>query len=380
MILFLKALFYTLFDSLVSIRAKSSPSSQELIIVKLDAIGDYVLFRNYLKSIKESPKYKNWKVTLVGNALWKDLATHLDTNEVDSFIWINKKQYMRNLNYRASLISKLREKSYDVLMAPTFSRTYFDDLINRSIPSQRKITWKGDQVNQSNFYQTISNSFYHELVETTKLNMFEFQRNNEFFTKVLSLNLKDLKLSITSSSPTNDSNYIVVFPGAGVEFRQWSWKKFAGLIKLLVQEYSGKVILAGGPADVEVCENISDQVGGHQIEVHAGKSPLHELPKLLSQATALISNETGAVHLAAAVNCPSICISNGNHFGRFNPYPSVLNKKVWHIYPRLIADNIENFAELIRLYGHGSELDINTITIEEVFNIYKNQIERNHEV
>ncbi len=49
------------------------PPSNSLLIVRLDAIGDYILFRNFLKVIRNSEKFNNYTITLCGNTLWKDI-------------------------------------------------------------------------------------------------------------------------------------------------------------------------------------------------------------------------------------------------------------------------------------------------------------------
>ena len=47
-----------------------------LLIIKTDAIGDYILFRNFLSEVRNLSLYKNYKIILCGNELWKDIALH----------------------------------------------------------------------------------------------------------------------------------------------------------------------------------------------------------------------------------------------------------------------------------------------------------------
>ena len=70
----------------------------------------------------------------------------------------------------------------------------------------------------------------------------------------------------------------------------------------------------------------------------AGKTELTELSGLLSLSQLTISNDTGAVHLAAAIGTPMVCILGGGHFGRFVPYPKLSGqtnslKVVYHKMP-----------------------------------------------
>ena len=52
----------------------------------------------------------------------------------------------------------------------------------------------------------------------------------------------------------------------------------------------------------------------------AGKTSLQQLTTIIAGAQLLVSNETSAVHIAAAVGVPSVCIVGGGHYGRFVPY------------------------------------------------------------
>ena len=57
--------------------------SNRILIVRLDALGDYILFRNYIRCIKHAPKFKGYKLTLLGNIGFKDIAEAYDKNVID---------------------------------------------------------------------------------------------------------------------------------------------------------------------------------------------------------------------------------------------------------------------------------------------------------
>jgi ADP-heptose:LPS heptosyltransferase len=97
-----------------------------------------------------------------------------------------------------------------------------------------------------------------------------------------------------------------------------------------------------------------------------GQIPLTSLVKYLEDAELLISNETSPVHIAAAVNTPVICISNGNHLGRFNPYPREIFQDAHYIYPGAV-ESIINAGHLDKnSFRFKSKLDINEITPDSV--------------
>jgi hypothetical protein len=87
LIRFFKIVRLILADNIVSIpKSASKIPSKELLIVKTDAIGDYILFRNLLPYIRNSKRFQGYKIVLLGNVIWKDLAEFYDKDFVDEFI------------------------------------------------------------------------------------------------------------------------------------------------------------------------------------------------------------------------------------------------------------------------------------------------------
>src|ERR1700761_7079681 len=67
--------------------AKFRSPQKRLLIIKTDAIGDYILFRNFLEVVRSSEAYKDYKIHLLGNVLWSDLALKYDSRFTDEFIF-----------------------------------------------------------------------------------------------------------------------------------------------------------------------------------------------------------------------------------------------------------------------------------------------------
>ena len=67
-------------------KSPSNNSSNKLLIVKLDEIGDYILFRNLLKFIREANKFRDYSITLCGNKAWKEIFDLYDSEFVENTI------------------------------------------------------------------------------------------------------------------------------------------------------------------------------------------------------------------------------------------------------------------------------------------------------
>ena len=92
----LVVLFTALLDQWAKYRYQPQESAKAaLLVIKVDEIGDYVLFRNYLQALKTNQQFQVDELHLLGNQAWRSLAEHFDDKVVDRFIWISPKQFLQ---------------------------------------------------------------------------------------------------------------------------------------------------------------------------------------------------------------------------------------------------------------------------------------------
>ena len=94
-------------------------------------------------------------------------------------------------------------------------------------------------------------------------------------------------------------------PGAKWPTKMWPAEHFIELGKRLVKELNGKILIFGGPDEVEICSGIRDGIGDKAILL-TGKKTLKESATLISKCNLFISNDSGPMHMASAVNTPVI--------------------------------------------------------------------------
>ena len=105
------SVLYELILGVVKISAIKT-QNESLLLIKNDEIGDYILFRNFLKDIRKSKKYEGYQITLLGNIIWKQLFDEFDNAYVDEVIWIEKKKFQKDLRYRFALLKTIRKKGF----------------------------------------------------------------------------------------------------------------------------------------------------------------------------------------------------------------------------------------------------------------------------
>ena len=131
---------------------KSDTHSNNLLIVRLDEIGDFVLFQNFIELIRNSDKYQNYRISLCGNLVWRDLAEVTLQNAVDHFIWVDKKKFEKSLRYKYQLLKKIYSEGYSVVINPHYTRgILYDDSIVRSSKAPVKVGSEGSSESHTNW-------------------------------------------------------------------------------------------------------------------------------------------------------------------------------------------------------------------------------------
>jgi ADP-heptose:LPS heptosyltransferase len=311
--------------------------SKRLLIIKTDAIGDYILFRNFLEIVKSSPLYSGYRIDLLGNLLWQDIALKYDSGYVNEFIFINAEALNDAPLKVFKLAYRLFVNNYEAVLQPTYSRTFITDGLAAFTAAKQITGFEGDTERIPLKYKTKTDKFYTQLLKLPDDAFFEFDRFVFFFKSVLKQPISILApfISVEKTSPGG----IVIFPGSGVLKRSWEPGKFLDLLKLLLANTSKFIYLAGGPSETELCRYLADNLPRGRIYNLAGKTSLSELITLIGNADLVISNETSAVHIAAATKTKSICLLGGGHFGRFAPYPGRAENNPLCVYEKMDCYN-----------------------------------------
>lgn len=365
---------YPLMEIITKITHRNTKiTPKTLLIVRLDAIGDYVLFRNFLELLRKDPPYQDYHITLCGNSVWQSLAETYDKQWIDEFIWVDIVDFYYKSSYRFETLQKIAEKGYDVVLNSVAARSFHrEDAIVNVVKANHKIgshtrVWE----NMSSRKKKISDKYYTQLIPVEDYDDFEFLVNQKFFDKILqvapSTRITKTHLPVAPNKQTLPANYATIAPSANAIIRRWDSKHFAQVADFLYENYQIQSVILGGKGDKPLADIIiaTSKYPDQLIDL-TGKTSVLDMVNIIGNSTILVANESGGTHIAVATNIPVVCISNGTTFGRFTPYPTFLAENNRTVYPQEIKELWHDKAQLIKLYASGSSLNINSITPEEV--------------
>ena len=352
-----------------------------VFLIRTDNIGDYILFRNFLPYIRHSKKYRNRKLVLIGNTIWRDLAEHYDSAFIDASMWLDVGKYKKSLWYKYGFLFKIWWQNPLEIVNIAHSHIKITDDLTIASKAKFRTTCLGDDINLIPPAETLEKSmgYYNKIINSLPNTTFEFFRNKAFIENWLDEAVDIARMSFEGiEKKENNQQIIGFFIGAHSIYRQWDINNFVDLIEAIHTHFPSFYIeIYGGKGDytegVRLENSVSKTV---KISNFCGKTTVSELVVKIAHCRLLISNESSAVHIAAAVDTPTVCVANGERFGRFSPYPVQMSTCINTIFPHESFYFEENYKDYTHKFQYKSTMDINTITPEVVlptiFSILKN--------
>ncbi|MCH8306349.1 MAG: glycosyltransferase family 9 protein [Candidatus Marinimicrobia bacterium] len=117
-----------------------------------------------------------------------------------------------------------------------------------------------------------------------------------------------------------NKKYIVMAPGAGYFTKRWLPEYFAILADELIEKNKKEIFLIGSAADKGICDEIKKSMNNYVHDL-SGNYGLLETAAIIDASDALITNDTGMMHIAVSQKIPVLAFfgSSTEELGFF-PY------------------------------------------------------------
>ena len=330
-LIIIRSLLFILFDSIALWVAIVPKHNQQklVLLVRQDAIGDFIL---WLDTAKEYRKYyppENCKIILIGNALWSDLAKGLPF--WDEVLPVNVKAFKTLSRYRWNILRKVRNYGAEIAIQPTYSREFYHgDSLIRASNASKKVSSAGNMSNRDQLKSILADRWHTELIPSSPGQLSELERNAEFFSgfikKLYLPSYPELELSGDCNiQELKRKSFYILSLGANKKYREWPYKYYAKIAQKIHKKTGWLGLICGAENEFDLGEHLK-KLCDAPLQNYTGQTTLSELTCLLAKSQILISNETGTAHIANAVGTPTVCILGGGHFGRFVPYPELSGK------------------------------------------------------
>jgi lipopolysaccharide heptosyltransferase II len=120
---------------------------------------------------------------------------------------------------------------------------------------------------------------------------------------------------------------IGINPGGDRANRRWPAANFAALACELAGQIGARILIFGGPGEESAAAAIHQSLNGAAVNL-VGQLALHELPYFLSRCDLLITNDSGPMHIAAALKVPVVALFGPESPALFGPCSSPERSRV----------------------------------------------------
>lgn len=272
---------------------------KNLLIVRTDRIGDVVLSLPLAGIIKKH--YPECKVSFLVRCYTESIVK--GNPNVDEILLL--KEFENKISFNEN-INQLIQKNFDsaLVVYPTLPTAW---IIFRSGIKHRVGTgyrWYSFLFNHKVFEHR-KYAERHELEFNVKM-LLEFDINESIEKSNVNFNiivdeskLEKVKSILKFNGWKKDEKIIIIHPGSGGSAVDFPSQKFNELMKKIEANQNSFLIVTGLPSEKKLCDEIT--AGTTSLNL-AGELNLEELTALISHCDIFISNSTGPIHIASALN------------------------------------------------------------------------------
>jgi heptosyltransferase-2 len=286
---------------------------QNILIRGVNWIGDAVLTIPAVRSVRHA--FPDAHISLLVKPWVAEIFS--ESPDIDEIIMYGENY--RGLRGKLRLAKKLREKKFDmaILLQNAFDaallarlagipeRTgYKRDgrgfLLTNAVPVEKGILRQHQVLYYLNLLKSAG-------IKTSDTQPYIFLKDDE---------RQGARNLLSSYFPADKGPLVGINPGATYgSAKRWLPDRFAEVIYRTIRELDGRVVIFGSQSEVEIADEILFEtekldIGqeASRILMISGKTSLRELAALISECDAFVTNDSGPMHMAAALLVPTIAI------------------------------------------------------------------------
>jgi len=112
---------------------------------------------------------------------------------------------------------------------------------------------------------------------------------------------------------------VALVPGARWSSKQWPAERFAAVAEALHRDFGCTAAVVGGPGDGALAARVGAATSAPVLDL-TGRTTLKQLAALFDRGLLTIANDTGPMHISAAVGTPTVAIFGPTDPARLGPY------------------------------------------------------------
>lgn len=282
-----------------------------ILIISLQGLGDLLLTTPLLHGLKSA--YPASKLTVLTFEANRDILN--DNQDVDEIVVFEKAQ-KENIFKILNLTGKIRNRHFDLAICayPSGLRSAFiaylggvSERLGQGLSQFKGLGWLFTR------QVPITEIKHAVLMNMDFLKLLDVAPKEARPEVKLHVSDRDLKFArdFLRSNGITESDLVVAIHAGGGEltaaYRNWPLDRFAKVADALAERYKAKIIFIGGRDD-ESSVTIVTKAMKQKALVATGQMSLGQTAALLTEVKLLLCNNSGPMHIAAALNVRTVSI------------------------------------------------------------------------
>ncbi|HAH20819.1 MAG: hypothetical protein A2Y00_02995 [Omnitrophica WOR_2 bacterium GWF2_43_52] len=284
-----------------------------ILAVRNDRFGEFLLTLPALYALKEH--YPGAELTLVVNGSVAELAARIPCVD-EVIVWENKKHGFLEIGRFAA---QTAGKKYDLCVIFNPSKELNIVSFLAGIPARCGYNRKwGFLLNRTTEDKKHLGSMHETEYNLELLKTIGISTGSQPLNFLLDIRDDDFSDKRLVHRGLSSKNFIIIHPWASNTQKEWPLDKFKAVALQIMNTLHIPCVLIGGPEEVKRADQFCNDMPLINL---TGKTSLIELAGLLKKGRVLLTNDSGPMHLAAAVGIPIVAI--------FRKQPPAISARRW---------------------------------------------------
>ncbi|MCZ6679259.1 MAG: lipopolysaccharide heptosyltransferase II [Candidatus Poribacteria bacterium] len=336
---------------------------KNILLIRLSSLGDIVLTSPAIRAVR-----RHFPQAQISMLVAKQSAELLTENpHLDEVIPFDRTAQNKDTGEMWRIIRLLRERRFD--LAIDFQRKFRTSLLAYLSGAKCRVGYHQpngllctvrvpDRVNKHAIDR------YFDLLHAAGIPATD--RTLELF--ITDAEHIDARETLAVRGIQSDRLKVGLFPGAGWKLREWMPDRFAAIGNRVSEHFDAQVLIFGGPNERELVDQVANIMKRESISL-AGDFSIRQFAALVKQCDLFITNDTGPMHVAAAMHTPTVALFGpGNHL-RFQPLAPIHTTLRHHV----PCNPCKQFTDKCK-----DNICMKLITVDEVWETICNKLSAGH--
>ena len=294
---------------------------KNILLIRLSSLGDIVLTSPAIRAVRQH--FPHAHISMLVGKQSADLFT--ENPHLDEVIPFDRMSKNKDTLEMVRMVRILREREFE--LALDFQRKVRTSLLAYLSGVKCRVGYHQPngflctvRVPRQQVNKHVIDHYFDLLhavnipTPSRELELFLAESDRDYVREILNTQQDLMPSQITESNPIK----VGLFPGAGWKLREWMPDRFAAIGDRIAKHFGARILIFGGPGERELVNHVADLMTTTPLAFTEAFG-IRQFAALIEQCDLFITNDTGPMHIAAAVQTPTISLFGpGNHV-RFQP-------------------------------------------------------------